>query len=59
MLATLCLILTLGQAPALEGTPVAVRTAYLFELDLADPEQRRRFWDTTHLVVSLQGHREP
>ena len=57
MLATLCLMLTLGQAPALEGTPVVVTydMSYLFELDLADPEQRREFWDTTHLVVSLQG----
>ena len=57
MLASLCLMLTLGQAPALEGTPVVVTydMSYLFELDLADPEQRREFWDTTHLVVSLQG----
>lgn len=27
----------------------------LFNLDLNDPVQRRRFWDETHLVVSLQG----
>lgn len=27
----------------------------LFSLDLADAEQRRSFWDQTHLVTSLQG----
>jgi hypothetical protein len=27
----------------------------LFALDLNDPAQRRRFWDETHLIVSLQG----
>jgi hypothetical protein len=27
----------------------------LFELDLNDAVQRRRFWDETHLIVSLQG----
>ncbi len=27
----------------------------LFDLDLKDPVQRRRFWDETHLVASLQG----
>ena len=27
----------------------------LFSLDLNDPAQLREFWDTTHLVVSLQG----
>lgn len=27
----------------------------LFALNLKDPAQRRRFWDETHLLVSLQG----
>lgn len=27
----------------------------IFDLDLADPAARRRFWDETHLVAALQG----
>jgi hypothetical protein len=58
MLITLLPLLALGQ-PALdpeEATDIVVYDmTHLFELDLADPVQRREFWDTTHLVVSLQG----
>lgn len=41
-----------GQAPE---PVVYYDMTPLFALDLTDPVQRRRFWDETHLVVSLQG----
>lgn len=44
--------LSQGSSPA----PIVFYDATpLFELDLNDAAQRRRFWDETHLLVSLQG----
>jgi hypothetical protein len=38
-----------------EDNIVFYDAAPLFALDLNDPMQRRRFWDESHLLVSLQG----
>lgn len=52
-------VLWIGSAvPAASGTQeeiVYYDMTSLFARDLSDPAQRRRFWDETHLVVSLQG----
>lgn len=54
-----CLLLLplVTSAPAGPGDqPIAYYDmTELFALDLNDPAQLREFWDTTHLVVSLQG----
>ena len=54
------LITTAAATPAASKPDVPEAIVYydmtpLFALDLKDPAQRRRFWDETHLVVSLQG----
>jgi hypothetical protein len=43
-----------GNPPASEPIVYFDQTP-LFALDLKDEAQRRRFWDETHLAVSLQG----
>ena len=43
------------QAAEVNAPMVVYDLTPLFSLDLADDAQRRRFWDETHLVVSLQG----
>jgi hypothetical protein len=55
------LLLPLGAGAAGAGSVTTTEPVVyfdltpLFALDLKDPAQRRRFWDETHLVVSLQG----
>ncbi len=55
----LCCAGALAQAPsagdAQREPVVRFDLTYLSQLDLSDPAQRRRLWDETHLVVSLQG----
>jgi hypothetical protein len=52
-LLSLLLVMSLGQVQAREI--VYYDMTSLFELDLNDPVQLRRFYDETHLVTSLQG----
>jgi hypothetical protein len=47
--------LSVPAAAAKEEEIVYYDMTSLFERDLNDPALRRRFWDETHLVVSLQG----
>jgi hypothetical protein len=58
LLAMICVLVGVGNwaLRAGEGKPVVYYDATpLLRLDLEDGEQRRRFWDETHLLVSLQG----
>jgi hypothetical protein len=41
--------------PSTEGVVFHFDLTYLYQLDLDDPQQRRRFWDEAHLVFALQG----
>ena len=43
------------QAPKPDGPIVYYDMTALHKLDLGDPTELRRYWDETHLVVSLQG----
>jgi hypothetical protein len=54
------LLCFLSSTSAYAAAPAAEPIVYydltpIFALDLKDAAQRRRFWDETHLVVSLQG----
>ena len=44
-----------APADTMRGPVVFFDLTGLYKLDRNDPEQRRQFWDETHLVVSLQG----